>query len=95
MGCHALLHGIFPTQASSPGLPHSRQIRYHLSHWGLAPESPLCGQFCPPAQHPVGLHCHISFVQNNVLCLDTQRVLGQEPEAYLNCPPQPFALHSR
>ena len=64
MGCRALLQGIFRTQASSPGLPHCRQIRYHLSHWGLALESPLCGQFCPPAQHPVGLHCHISFVQN-------------------------------
>ena len=25
---------IFPTQASNPGLPHCRQIPYHLSHQG-------------------------------------------------------------
>ena len=31
VGWHFLLHGIFPTQASNPGLPHCRQILYHLS----------------------------------------------------------------
>ena len=31
VGCHALLQRIFPTQESNPGLPHSRQILYHLS----------------------------------------------------------------
>ena len=34
VGCHALLQGIFPTQGLSPGLPHCRQILYHLSHQG-------------------------------------------------------------
>ena len=34
VSCHALLHGIFPTQGSNPGLPHCRQILYHLSHRG-------------------------------------------------------------
>ena len=34
VGCHALLHGIFPTQGSNPGLPHCRQILYQLSHQG-------------------------------------------------------------
>ena len=34
VGCHALLQGIFPTQGSNPGLPHHRQILYHLSHQG-------------------------------------------------------------
>ena len=33
MGCHALLR-IFPTQGLNPGLPHCRQILYHLSHQG-------------------------------------------------------------
>ena len=33
-GCHSLLQGIFPTQGSSPGLPHCSQILYHLSHQG-------------------------------------------------------------
>ena len=34
MGCHSLLQGIFPTQGLNPGLPHCRQIPYHLSHQG-------------------------------------------------------------
>ena len=34
VGCHALLQGIFPTKGSNPGLPHCRQILYHLSHQG-------------------------------------------------------------
>jgi len=32
VGSHALLQGIFPTQGSNLGLPHYRQITYHLSH---------------------------------------------------------------
>ena len=34
MGCHFLLQVIFPAQGSNPGLPHCRQILYHLSHQG-------------------------------------------------------------
>ena len=34
VGCHFLLHGIFPTQGSNLILPHCRQIPYHLSHQG-------------------------------------------------------------
>ena len=33
-GCHFLLQGIFPTQASNLGLLHCRQILYQLSHQG-------------------------------------------------------------
>ena len=32
VGCHVLLQGIFPTQSSNLGLPHCKQILYHLSH---------------------------------------------------------------
>ena len=32
VGCHALLQGISSTQGWNPGLPHSRQILYQLSH---------------------------------------------------------------
>ena len=32
VGSLSLLQGIFPTQGSHPGLPHCRQILYHLSH---------------------------------------------------------------
>ena len=32
--CALLLHGIFPTQGSNPGVPHCRQILYRLSHQG-------------------------------------------------------------
>ena len=34
VGCHALLHQIFPTQGWNAGLPHGRRILYHLSHKG-------------------------------------------------------------
>ena len=34
VGCHALFQGIFPTQESSPGLPHCRRLLYCLSHQG-------------------------------------------------------------
>ena len=34
VGSRSLLQGIFPTQGSNPGLPHGRQILYHLSHQG-------------------------------------------------------------
>ena len=32
LGALSLLQGIFPTQGSTPGLPHCRQILYYLSH---------------------------------------------------------------
>ena len=32
VGCHSLLQGIFLTQGSNPGLPHCRQILYHLAN---------------------------------------------------------------
>ena len=34
VGCHPLLHGIFPTQGSTPGLLRCRQIPNHLSLQG-------------------------------------------------------------
>ena len=34
VGCHFLLQGIFPTQGSNLGLPHSRQTLEPLSHQG-------------------------------------------------------------
>ena len=34
VGCHFLLQEIFPTQGLKPGLPHCRQMLYHLSHQG-------------------------------------------------------------
>ena len=34
VGCHFLLQGIFPTQGFNLGLPHCRQILYHLSYQG-------------------------------------------------------------
>ena len=37
VGCHDLFQGIFLTQGSNPGLPHWRQILYHLSCQGSPP----------------------------------------------------------
>ena len=34
VGSCSLLHGIFPAQGSTPGLPHCRWILYQLSHKG-------------------------------------------------------------
>ena len=34
VGCHSLLHRVFPTQGSNPGLLHCRQILYQLSSQG-------------------------------------------------------------
>ena len=34
VGCHFLLQEIFPTQGLNPGLPHCRQMLYHLRHQG-------------------------------------------------------------
>ena len=34
VGCHFLLHGIFPTKGLNPGLPNCRQILYCQSHQG-------------------------------------------------------------
>ena len=34
VGRHSLIQGIFPTEGSSPGLPHCRWILYWLSHQG-------------------------------------------------------------
>ena len=34
-GCHFLLQGIFSTQGLNRGLPHCRQILYHLSYKGI------------------------------------------------------------
>ena len=48
VGCHALLQGIFPTQGLNPGLPHCRQILYHLSHQG----NPLTRILTPCSQVP-------------------------------------------
>ena len=53
MGCHALLQGIFPTQGSNPGLPHCRQILYHLSHQGspvICSTLLLCLQYFPASE---------------------------------------------
>ena len=44
---HAFLQRIFPTQGSNLGLPHHRQILYHLSHEG----SPLVWLLCESLFH--------------------------------------------
>ena len=40
VGSLSLLQGIFPTQGSSPGLPHCRRILYLLSHKGSPSKQP-------------------------------------------------------
>ena len=45
VGCHTLLQGIFPTQGWNPGLPHCRQVLYHLSHQGSLFQKALKSKF--------------------------------------------------
>ena len=56
VGCHALLHRIFPTQGLNPGLMHCRWILYHLSHQGnpqiLEWPIPSPGDFPNPGIEP-------------------------------------------
>ena len=42
--CHFLLRGIFPTEESSPGLLHCRQMLYRLSHQGSPWQFRRCKQ---------------------------------------------------
>ena len=61
VGCHFLLHGIFPAQGSNPGLPHCRQILFTI--WATRVTyiwniyvciwSSMCAQSCPTLYHPV------------------------------------------
>ena len=51
MGCHFLLHGIFPTEGLNLGLLHCRQTLYHLSHQGSAVSNKRQGE-SPPNPHP-------------------------------------------
>ena len=43
-----LLQGIFLTQGLNPGLPHCRQIPYHLSHQGREMEIKTRLMYCTP-----------------------------------------------
>ena len=61
--CHFLLQGIFPTQGSNLGLPHCRQMLYHLSHQG----SPQRNNYLPVKLHwvvhyPLWLSGTLSFI---------------------------------
>ena len=46
MGCHFLLQEIFRTQGLNPGLPHCRQMLYHLSHQGTNPDETCPNRLC-------------------------------------------------
>ena len=47
VGSHSLLQGIFPTQGSSPGIQHCRQILCHLNHQGSGTITIHMGSFVP------------------------------------------------
>ena len=52
VSCHVLLHGIFPTQESNPGLQHCRWILYCLSHQGSPCLYYICSMYMVLLQHP-------------------------------------------
>ena len=63
LGCHALLHGIFPTQGSNPALLYRRWVLYWLSHQGsprileVGNLSLLQGIFLTQESNQCFLHC--------------------------------------
>ena len=64
MGSHSLLQGIFPTQGSNPGLPHGRQILYHLSHQGRPTDQEMVATektVCLPLTDPEGRGLSVSW----------------------------------
>ena len=79
MDCHALLQGIFPTQGSNPGLPHCRQILYHLSHQG----SPGGGGF-PKCNHCIAVSTAL-LGGDRVLCLDLSRCIAPGVQIHSYC----------
>ena len=64
--CHFLLRGIFPTQGSSPGLPHCRQTLCHRNRQWFGQKSyfptrgSLCLQALPPPSGHITSHLEIS-----------------------------------
>ena len=58
VGCHALLRGIFPIQASNPGLPHCRPVLCHLSHQGSALLQRRCATALRVQPSARGRHSH-------------------------------------
>ena len=63
VGCYALLHGIFPTKWSNPGLLHCRRILYHLSHQG-----------CPIVLYHRLITCLFVFFSLNIVFLYSLRI---------------------
>ena len=65
VGSHFLLQGLFPTQGSNPGLPHCRQILYHLSH-----QEPFIPQGikCPASPHALPDRAWASHPGNYTQC---------------------------
>ena len=55
LGCHFLLQGIFLNQGLNPGLPHCRQMLYHLSHKVTISSVQFSSvtQSCPTLCHPM------------------------------------------
>ena len=61
VGSCLLLQGLFPTQGLNPGLPHCRQILYHLRHQGNPKilewvAYPSSSRFSPPRSQS-GVSC--------------------------------------
>ena len=58
VGCRFLLQGIFLTQGSNPGLPHCRQMLYHLNHQGSPKNISLSPFFWGGEGKNTGVGCH-------------------------------------
>ena len=83
MGCHSILQGIFLIQ----GLPHCRQILYHLSHQGR-PESESCSVMSDSLR-PRGLYSPWNFPGQNTGVGSLSLLQGIFPTQESNKPRSP------
>ena len=80
MDCHFLLHGIFPTQGSNPGLLHCRQTLYCLSHQVISFRSLLklmSIEAVMPSNHLILCHplLHLPSIFPNITVFSNESVL--------------------
>ena len=88
VGSLYLLQGIFSTQESNPGLPHCRQMIYHLSHQGshlddcsvqFSSVAQLCPTLCNPMNRSTpGLPVHHQLWSSlRLMCIESVMLSSQ------------------
>ena len=85
VGSLFLLQGIFPTQGSNPGLPHCRQILYHLSYQGSPQIIILTAKSSGKMFSIISYHIHKSrsSIQTNLLTISQSGTFASQYKLFL------------